>query len=136
MKCVLKQNGKTIGAVELSENTDPNDIFGDKYVPGFSNYKLEVEKLLPNQGSVRFYAVPKVTSSQDLWVQMQQIKDGDYTIEMTLQGIADRADFTAIYPFSVKGGRVVPADQGNRKINKNATTFLETGRDYVLIESI
>ena len=135
MMCVLKQNGKIIGSYELTENTNSDDIFGEKYVPAFDRYKLKTDRIFYNQSSIRFYKVPKTTSGQDHWVQMKQLTDGSYAIELSMKEMADREDFTQIFAFEVKNGKVVQAAQANRSLNSDLTTFFETGRDFILIES-
>lgn len=133
-KVLLKREGSVIGTFHFKENKD-DDPFGDKYVPAFDGFSVRVGGSELTSGLYPFQQVPKNEKVGERMVKMKNLSDGNYEIEMTIMDISDRPDFTKTYFFSVKGGRVMPSPRADRKNHKDKLTLIESGRDYVVINS-
>ncbi len=133
-KVVLKRDDQVIGTFRFEESKS-DDIFGDKYVPAFDNFSLTVGREDVTSGLMPFQKVPRVITAGEREILMEDLTDGDYSIEMSVRGMSDRPDFTKVYSFSVSGGKVQPIKQANRKQNSDPLTLIETGREMIIISS-
>lgn len=133
-KVVLKRGEETIGTFRFEESKG-DDIFGDKYIPSFDDFSLRVGREDVTSGLLPFQKVPKVETAGEREVLMEDLTDGDYSIELSVRGMSDRADFTKVYHFSVSNGKVIQMARADRKRHDNPLTLIETGRDIVIISS-
>ena len=131
---LLKKEGKVIGTFYFKEN-EGDDLFGEKYVPAFESFNVRVGGSELTSGLYPFQKVPRNETVGERMVMMKDLTDGDYEIEMTVKGMADRADFTKTYGFSVKGGRIQYPKRSDRKNYSDKLSFIESGRDYLIIDS-
>ena len=133
IKCSLIYQGKVIGSRCIDESSS-NDLFGDPHEPIFCQYDFNLGKLLPYNGSFSFLKLP-VPSAGENFIQMKDLKDGAYIIEMEVTKLADRADFKKTFRFSVSNGNVVGDERGERTKSTDPLEFLEVGRDYKVVSS-
>ncbi|GAB5526056.1 MAG: hypothetical protein Roseis2KO_39280 [Roseivirga sp.] len=133
-KVVLKREDKVIGTFRFEESKS-DDIFGEKYVPAFDNFSLRVGREEVTSGLMPFQKVPKVITAGEREILMEDLTDGDYSIELSVRGMSDRPDFVKVYRFSVANGKVQPIKQANRKQHDNPLTLIETGREMIIISS-
>lgn len=133
-KVVLKRGAEVMGTFHFEESKS-EDIFGEDYVPAFDNFSLRVGPEDVTSGLMPFQKVPRVKTAGEREVLMENLEDGDYSIELSVRGMSDRPDFTKVYSFTVSKGRVLPILQADRKRFKNPLTLIETGRDFVIISS-
>ncbi|MCE7996807.1 MAG: hypothetical protein HEP71_32905 [Roseivirga sp.] len=133
-KVVLKRREKAIGTFRFEESKG-DDIFGDKYVPAFDDFSLRVGREDVTSGLLPFQKVPRVETAGEREVLMEDLTDGDYSIELSVKGMSDRPDFTKVYHFSVSNGKVRPLARADRSRHNDPLTLIETGRDLVIISS-
>ena len=131
---LLKKEGEVIGTFYFKEN-DGDDLFGEKYVPAFEKFNLRVGGSELTSGLYPFQKVPRNETVGERLVMIKDLTDGDYEIEMTVKGMSDRADFIKTYGFSVSQGRVQFPNRSNRKTYADKLTFIDSGRDYLIIDS-
>lgn len=133
-KVILKRGDTVIGTFRFEESKS-DDIFGDKYVPAFDNFSLRVGREDVTSGMLPFQKVPRVKTAGEREVLMEDLSDGNYSIEMSVRGMSDRPDFTKIYAFTMRNGKVQPMKQANRKQHDNPLTLIETGREMIIISN-
>lgn len=133
-KVVLKRGANVIGTFHFEESKG-EDVFEDKYVPAFDDFNLRVGREDISSGVRAFQKVPKVETAGERNLLMEDLTDGNYTVEMTVKGMSDRPDFTKTYHFTVRNGKVLPSPKANRSKHQNPLTLIESGRDFVVIGS-
>ncbi|MBK8566448.1 MAG: hypothetical protein IPN76_24710 [Saprospiraceae bacterium] len=64
------------------------------------------------------------------------MKDGNYSVDVVLKDEKSGKETTYKYGFSVKDGKIVQADKADRSKNPDALQFLEQGRDKFFVKRI
>ncbi len=127
-KTVVKLNreGKMIAVYRLGPSTadfEWNTVMADncvwkKFDMTFHNYPPP-----PGHGNRPFFL-------------KDNMKDGNYTVDVVLKDEKSGKETTYKYAFSVKEGKIVPADKADRTKNTEALQFLEQGRDKFFVKRI
>ncbi|MCC6723203.1 MAG: hypothetical protein IT258_01745 [Saprospiraceae bacterium] len=123
-KCMVKLNrdGKMVAVYRLQSSStefDWSDIHAENCV--WKNFDMT------------FNAYPPPKNDRPFFLK-DNMKDGNYTVDVLLKEEKSGKETTYKYAFAVKEGKIVTADKADRTKNPDALQFLEQGRDTFYVK--
>jgi len=123
----VNRDGKMVGVHQLSSSsTEPQ--WGD----------IQADNCVWKKYDMTFHAYPPPSSGPNNrpFLLKDNLKDGEYTVEVFLKEEKTNKETNYKYAFTVKNGSIVPADKADRSKNTDMLQFLEQGRTRFYVERI
>ena len=114
----LIRDGKIVGVSHVESDDSKTWDFDD----------MRIENAHWEEFEGGFFAWPM--SGIRRYFSQPDLKDGAYTIELTLQHDETKVETESTYSFVVKNGKIVPVAKADRNQNKDYLTFLEQGTEH------
>ncbi len=98
---------------------------------------IQADNCVWKKFDMTFHSYPPPTGPNNRpFFLKENMKDGNYTVEVLLKEEKSGKDSTYKYAFTVKEGKIVQADKADRSKNPDALQFLEQGRDKFFVKRI
>lgn len=120
----LLRDGKPVGASHV-ENDDSKEMT-------WQEMRIENAHWETYEGG--FFVWP--VGGNRRYMTKEELKDGNYTIDLTLRHKENKTETYSKYAFVVKNGKIVPDPKADRNQNKDYLTFLEQGTAHNWIRKI
>ncbi len=122
----LNKDGKMIGVYRLQSST-----------PDFEWNTVMADNCVWKKFDMTFHAYPPPPGHGNRpFILKDNLKDGNYTVDVVLKDEKSGKETTFKYAFAVKEGKIASADKADRTKNTDALQFLEQGRDKFFVKRI
>ncbi|MBI1228331.1 MAG: hypothetical protein GC192_24060 [Bacteroidetes bacterium] len=124
----LNRDGKMVGVYRLGSGTSANIEWNDIYA----------ENCVWKKFDMTFHSYPPPTTGPNNrpFFLKENMKDGNYTVEVLLKDEKSGQETAYKYAFTVKDNNIVPPDKADRSKNPDNMQLLEQGRKTFFVKKI